>query len=332
MVHGLTREYEPLITSLESSLDAFPGPPYEDIVYSLKGFDDRLQRYAVTSDVSPHLAFNTFRSSNRGRGQSSGRGGRNRGRGSGNFSTRGRGFHQQFSGSSSGDPNTEKPMCQICGKRGHPALQCWHRFDDSYQEESDVAAAAFNALHISEVTDDAGWFPDTGATAHITNNAQRLSQSQPYYGTDTVMASDGNFLPITHIGSAKLPSTSGMLPLKDVLVCPDIAKSLLSVSKLTKDYPCCFTFDSDGVVVKDKATHKVLTLGKTSDGLYTLENPKFQMFYSTRQITTSDEVWHRRLGHPNDQVLQHLSSNKAIKIKKSTNKLCEPCRLGKSTR
>jgi len=324
MVHGLTREYEPLITSLEGTLDAFPGPSYEDVVYRLKNFDDRLQGYTVT-DVSPHLAFNTFRSSNRGRG------GRNN-RGKGNFSTRGRGFQQQFSSSSSSVSASEKPMCQICGKRGHYALQCWHRFDDSYQH-SEAAAAAFSALHITDVSDDSGWVPDSAATAHITNNSSRLQQMQPYLGNDTVMASDGNFLPITHIGSANLPSTSGNLPLKDVLVCPNIAKSLLSVSKLTKDYPCSFTFDADGVLVKDKATCKVLTKGSsTSEGLYKLENPKFQMFYSTRQVKATDEVWHMRLGHPNPQVLQLLANKKAIQINKSTSKMCESCRLGKSSR
>ncbi|CAL9238119.1 unnamed protein product [Arabidopsis halleri] len=328
MVHGLTREYEPLITSLESSLDKSPGPTYEEILYRLKGYDDRLQSYAA-ADVSPHLAFNTFRSSQRGRGRGA------RGRGRGNYSTRGRGFTQQFSstGSSySSATSGDKPVCQICGKKGHPALQCWYRFDESYQH-SEAAAAAFSALHITDVTDDSAWVPDSAATTHITNNSQRLHQTQPYFGTDTVMASDGNFLPITHIGSASLPSTSGNLPLKDVLVCPDIAKSLLSVSKLTKDYPCSFTFDADGVLVKDKVTHKVLTVGSsTSVGLYKLENPKFQVYYSTRQIKATDEVWHMRLGHPNLQVLQLLSKNKAIQINKSTSKVCESCRLGKSSR
>lgn len=68
------------------------------------------------------------------------------------------------------------------------------------------------------------------------------------------MVGKGEFLPITHTGPANIASSSGKLPLKDVLVCPNIAKSLLSVSKFTKDYPCGFDFDCDNVRVYDKGT------------------------------------------------------------------------------
>lgn len=78
-------------------------------------------------------------------------------------------------------------------------------------------------------------FPDSGASSHITNSAHHLQQSQPYVGSDSVMVGDGAFLPITHVGSTNLPSSSGSLPLNEVLVCPSITKSLLSVSKLCDD-------------------------------------------------------------------------------------------------
>ncbi|XP_010490261.1 PREDICTED: uncharacterized protein LOC104768010 [Camelina sativa] len=262
-LRGLGREYEPRITVIEDSMNRKPEPTYESVISRLTGFDDCLQSYIVSSDVSPHLAFNTMRNTSsqyRGRG--------NRGRGRGNYSTRGRGFHQQFSSANPSTVSSDKPVCQIYSKRGHNAIDCWYRFDEEYSKPNNVASA-FSALHISDVTDDNGWYPDSGATAHITNTTQRLQKVQPYFGNDVVMASDGNYLPITHTGSANLPSTSGN-PLNDVLVCPGIAKSLLSVSKLTKDYPCAVTFDSDDVFVKDKETYKLLTKGKESDGLYKL--------------------------------------------------------------
>ena len=154
-----------------------------------------------------------------------------------------------------------------------------------------------------------------------------------YEGSESVMVGDGSFLPITHTGSTSLATISGNLPLNDVLVCPDIAKPLLSVSKLTKDYPCVFQFDCDDVRVYDKATKKLLTTGRNNNGLYVLGKPPVQAMFSSRQQGASEDIWHRRLGHPNAQVLQLLSASKSISItNKSTKLLCESCQLGKSIR
>ncbi|XP_019100947.1 PREDICTED: uncharacterized protein LOC109132932 [Camelina sativa] len=157
-LRSLGREYEPINTVIEFSMDRLPAPTYDNVISCLTGYDDRLQGYSVSADVSPHLAFNTTRSSNyshRGRG--------NRGRGRGSYSTRGRGFHKQFSSSASSPrpfSTSEKPFCQICGKRGHNAFECWYRFDEEYQQPSQPAinAAAFSALHITDVIEDNSWY------------------------------------------------------------------------------------------------------------------------------------------------------------------------------
>ena len=73
------------------------------------------------------------------------------------------------------------------------------------------------------------WYPDSAASAHITNSASRLQSSEQYVGNDQVIVGNGDFLPITHVGSIALQTPQGILPLNDVLVCPDITKSLLSV-------------------------------------------------------------------------------------------------------
>lgn len=135
--------------------------------------------------VSPHVAFYTSRAddssyyqNNRGRGNSYGWFGNNRGRGA--FTKKGRGFHQQISSttSSTSSPNGEnRPTCQICGKLGHLALKCWHRFNNSYQYEE--LLSALTAIRITDVTDHNGneWVGDSGATAHVTNSPNNLQQS-----------------------------------------------------------------------------------------------------------------------------------------------------------
>lgn len=56
-LQGLGRDYEPIKTSVEGSIDNLPPPTYEDVVPRLTSYDDRLQDYSVGSDIIPHLAF-----------------------------------------------------------------------------------------------------------------------------------------------------------------------------------------------------------------------------------------------------------------------------------
>lgn len=298
VLNGLGKEYESVCTVIEHAMDSYPAPCFEDIVYKLTGFEEKLQSYQPAPDVSPHQAFYTNRGGYSGRGRGGYRGGY---RGRGSYTTQGRGFPQQF-GQSAQRPQGNRPTCQICGKYGHSANTCYRRFDLHFAVEGPPQPPQANAL---TTTHQAGaeWFPDSGSTHHVTNSAQHLESAQEYAGSDHVIVGNGEFLPITHIGSASIPTQTGTIPLLDVLVCPEITKSLLSVSKLTDDYPCSVTFDSTSVSILDKATHKVLSQGNKTKGLYHLDNPQFLSFYSSRQQSSSDVVWHKRLGHPNDQVL-----------------------------
>lgn len=112
-LQGLGREYEPIKTSIEGTMDSPLAPTFEDIVPRLTGFEDRLKSYDNSqTSVSPHLAFHVTNTDQhyspnpnyspqishftqyRGRGGNNGRFGNSRGRG---YSTRGRGFYQQVS-------------------------------------------------------------------------------------------------------------------------------------------------------------------------------------------------------------------------------------------
>lgn len=327
---GLGKEYESICTVIEHSMDSVSEMRFEDAVFKLVTFDDKLQIYNQAPDVNPHLAFHAGRGySNRGRGGYTNRGGY-RGRGSHSYSTRGRGFTQQFAGGSGSGSNT-RPTCQICGKFGHSAVKCYNRFDQAYENPDNL----HNALTVMKLTDEDGneWYPDSAASAHITNNGSQLHSSEPYLGNDQIIVGNGDYLPITHVGSVSLQTPKGTLPLDDVLVCPAITKSLLSVSKLTSDYPCEFTFDDESVFIKDKKTKQVMAQGRRHKDLYMLKSAKFQACYSTRQQATSDEVWHQRLGHPHKDILQLLVKNKSLVLNKiSSSLLCDACQLGKSSR
>ncbi|CAA7031738.1 unnamed protein product [Microthlaspi erraticum] len=288
-LNGLGDEYDPVATVVQSSLSKFPRPTLNDVIAEVQAYDMKLQARDVSAKATNHQAFQTQQANqvyDRGRGSY-----RGQYRGRGNYSTRGRGFPQHQSGQSN---NGERPICQICGRVGHTAIKCYNRFDNNYQEANQ--ATAFTSL---PVADGKEWYPDSGATAHITSSTNNLQSAAKYEGNDTVMVADGAYLPITHVGSSALASPTSMIPLNDVLVCPAIKKSLLSVTKLCDDYPCGVYFDRTKVCIIDLQTQKVVTRGPRRESLYVLEDSRFPVFFSNRQCAASEATWHHRLGHSN---------------------------------
>lgn len=80
MMNGLAKEYESITAVIENSMDLIPAPSLDDVMAKLISFDDKLQTYATSSDVTPHQAFYTNRGGYSGRGRGQSRGGY-RGRG-----------------------------------------------------------------------------------------------------------------------------------------------------------------------------------------------------------------------------------------------------------
>lgn len=76
--------------------------------------------------------------------------------------------------------------CQICGREGHPAKDCWYRFtdddDDSY-DDKEANAASYGV--------DTNWYSDTGATHHVTGELHNLTMREQYRGNDRVNTASG---------------------------------------------------------------------------------------------------------------------------------------------
>lgn len=173
-LNGLSREYDPITTVIQSSLSKFPAPTFNDVITEVEGFDAKLKFYEETTAVTPHLAYTAqakegqqyhppiYNPHHRGSGRSGYR------RGRGGYSTRGRGFTQH---QSAANTQGERPTCQICGSVDHTALKCYNRFDNNYQ-----SAEAYASLRVA---DESGkeWVPDSGASTHITSSTSKLSRS-----------------------------------------------------------------------------------------------------------------------------------------------------------
>ncbi|KAL5701436.1 ABC-type xenobiotic transporter [Ranunculus cassubicifolius] len=147
-----------------------PVPSYNDLIPLLLSHELR-NKSLLCESANPNLAFVGQRSTPRyhhKHGHNS------------SFTSKGRGFTQSSFRPAYNHRNsmTQRPAtvpkqpsqqqyevrCQICKKKNHDALKCWHHFDNSYQDDQIPHALA--SLRINE--DE--WLPDTGATSHITDD------------------------------------------------------------------------------------------------------------------------------------------------------------------
>lgn len=82
-------------------------------------------------------------------------------------------------------------------------------------------------------TSCAFWYPDSGASYHVTNDASNIQQVTPFEGHEQIYLGNGQHLIIHSAGSSQLISQDyphTPLTLKNLLHVPSITKNLISVS------------------------------------------------------------------------------------------------------
>ena len=106
----------------------------------------------------------------------------NRGRGKGGRGSNGQSSkfspfnHFQQGQSNSGGPRSDRPICQICGKLGHLAVNCYYKMDYAYQGKHPPAKLAAMATTSNACfTQDQPWLADSAATDHVTASLNQLS-------------------------------------------------------------------------------------------------------------------------------------------------------------
>jgi hypothetical protein len=236
---------------------------------------------------------------------------------------------------SSSFPNANRPLCQICGKSGHQALDCFHRMDFSYQGRHPPAQLAA----MTAKTNPEGyqpWFADSGANHHITDDMNNLQISEPYCGGEEVSVGNGSGLFIAHTGSSLFKHSNTDFLMKDILHCPNAAAKLLSIQKFCKDNHCWFKLTYDYFIVKDNLTGQILLQGPSREGLYPIRFPssinKARAYAASIGVSAVSSIWHHRLGHPASHVFHLVKNNCNLPIKGSINKdpICESYQMAKS--
>ena len=85
---------------------------------------------------------------------------------------------------------------------------------------------------------------DSSAIDHVVHSTGVLQNMVSYNGKDFIMVGNGKYLTITHKGNGFLIGENNV-PHRDVLVVPSIQRNLLSVSRLTSQFPCYVKFERD---------------------------------------------------------------------------------------
>ncbi|PKU82870.1 Retrovirus-related Pol polyprotein from transposon TNT 1-94 [Dendrobium catenatum] len=203
--------------------------------------------------------------------------------------------------------NNIRPTCQICGKPGHIAINCWHRCNFKYAPTNTRSTHALNAQ--TNPTNSSEWILDTGATSHLTPDIHNVQYPHSYTGPDSVSIANGSTIPIQNSGQGllPLPDTPRKLYLRKILHVPKLAQNLLSVSKLTTDNPISIRFDANGFVIKDIQDRRPLLHGSLHNGLYKISQQQDNKHVALHASSLTTQLWHNRLGHPHRQILSILS-------------------------
>ena len=92
-------------------------------------------------------------------------------------------------------------QCQICGKIGHSALKCFHRFNLQFNGASAYGSASGVMLPSSSsqaylasptTINDKAWLLDSGATHHVTTDDTSLDSKTEYTGSARPRLAVGN--------------------------------------------------------------------------------------------------------------------------------------------
>ncbi|KAL6314958.1 hypothetical protein AAG906_029179 [Vitis piasezkii] len=114
--------------------------------------------------------------------------------------------------------DSNRPTCHLCGREGHVAIRCYHRFDISFQGSRQQNQHGQNNQHTTFIAspatiNDQAWYIDSGVTNHITTNLNTLSQKTKYKGNEKLVVGNGQLLPISHIGKSLINSDADFKPL-----------------------------------------------------------------------------------------------------------------------
>jgi hypothetical protein len=189
-----------------------------------------------------------------------------------------------------------------------------------------------SALSSTVITGPKTWLVDSGASKHMTGYKEILSYFKKKSFAEQVELGDDKCYKIEGVGSISFRLESGaMLHVDEVLYVSGLRNNLLSVATL-EDKGYWVIFKDKKALLWAKGSHLSTTkpIGTRRGGLYVVTGQSVQAL--AHDATSSNELWHRRLGHLHYKALPDLQNMVCgmPSISFSKNEICKGCMLGKN--
>ncbi|GJV90668.1 ribonuclease H-like domain-containing protein [Tanacetum coccineum] len=177
------------------------------------------------------------------------------------------------------------------------------------------------------------WIVNSRANQHMTVSTKFLVNIVDIYNLGlTVGHPNGTQALITKIGDLKINNN---ITLYDVLVVPEYTVSLFSVHKLSRDNKLFVGFNEDNCYIQDLKANMTVGIGRQFNDLYLFDVDNACKIVSNCSISScfiSKILWHQRLGHPADLVLNALKSSLNLDSHSTGDHLCDTCNKAKQPR
>ncbi|UYV79438.1 hypothetical protein LAZ67_17002614, partial [Cordylochernes scorpioides] len=222
--------------------------------------------------------------------------------------------------------NGNKPICFICAKPGHKAIECWHNPKNKRGSENKQTSknklehqnkAKFVNLqpeeHVSNIKENETtqqpeeWVIDSGASCHMTSNRDLLKEEREVH--KTIKLADDSEIISNAEGAIEIEGQNKLIRLNDVLYVEKLSGNLMSVNKLV-DGNKKVLFDKDGGHIMEEDGEEILMAQRIND-FYIIKTsaPEEIPSQALKATLHTWNDWHKRLGHLNEEYMKQMLKN-----------------------